>query len=514
MYLANRICRRLWSAAATTQLTRPPNHIGRFASSRTRLDDGTLPQHKEPARHNRFSQPSTNPMKLLAVPPGERQFLMAQNDPDMFGAQQSATPSSFIGADDSLAADPDDLAEDEYLQNPPNRSQKLSTKQYADLIKEHVRNKRIKEAIDVLEVRMLREDRVRPENYIFNLLISECARFGYTKKAFGLYTRMKQRGLKVTGATYTALFNACATTPWLQDGLNKANRLREIMQDKGYEPNASNYNAMIKAYGRAGDLRTAFSLVDEMTTKRMPVDTQTFNFLLQACATDRELGFRHALLVWHKMRRRRMVPDVYTFNAMLRCVRDCGIGDLASMERLIGQILSESAGLRPIGEGNDDEEAMEKRPIRIGAGEKEFLHINDRLPTKRTALNEDVITTTEQSGRDNAPNLLCSRPHLGQLVAVSEIQRCEDRLLLCGGVSGFLRAMETAKAEPDIKTFTQLIEVIPPTLAAEKKVIAAVRRMAVKCDIDFFNMLIKKRSMRFDYDAAKVSTAAQMIVFF
>ena len=46
------------------------------------------------------------------------------------------------------------------------------------------------DAIDVLETRMIKEDRVKPENYIYNLIISECGRLGYTKKAFQLYNQV------------------------------------------------------------------------------------------------------------------------------------------------------------------------------------------------------------------------------------------------------------------------------------------------------------------------------------
>jgi len=37
--------------------------------------------------------------------------------------------------------------------------------------------------------------------------------------------------------------------------------------------------------------------VDEMAEKKVPISDETFNFLLQACITDKEAGFRHALLV-------------------------------------------------------------------------------------------------------------------------------------------------------------------------------------------------------------------------
>lgn len=57
---------------------------------------------------------------------------------------------------------------------------------------------------------------------------------------------MKKRALKVTASIYTALFNACANSPWPDDGLKRANHLRMLMFEKGYEPNVSNYHAMIK----------------------------------------------------------------------------------------------------------------------------------------------------------------------------------------------------------------------------------------------------------------------------
>lgn len=49
------------------------------------------------------------------------------------------------------------------------------------------------DAIDILETRMLKEDRVKPEHYIYNLIIGECGRLGYTKKAFQLYNQVCDR---------------------------------------------------------------------------------------------------------------------------------------------------------------------------------------------------------------------------------------------------------------------------------------------------------------------------------
>ena len=420
------------------------------------------------AKPGKFQEP-------IKIKEQRESILKAADDPDKFGSLSVDEDQ----AEDDIT-DEGDKREEIFLKNPPTNSQKLRTKEYAELIKEHLRNNRIKEAVNVLEVRMLKEDRVKPENYIFNLLIGGCARVGFTKKSFELYTKMKQRGLPVTGGTYTSLFNACANTPWLNDGLNKANRLREIMIEKSYEPNASNYNAMIKAYGRCKDLKTAFLLVDEMLEKNIPVKIDTFNFVLQACASDKEFGFRHALLVWHKIYQKRLQPDLYSFNLMLKCVRDTNLGDVEMADQVIKQILLE--------------DPRENNQILI---EQEF--------NSNTFENEvELVSRPTNKTADPTPNLLSPRPHLGDLVALNEVSAPEDRLLLLGGLSGFLEVMQLFQVAPDIKTYTELLEVIPPTVAAEKRLLGSLRKASIKCDIDFFNILIKKRSMRFDYEGAKV----------
>lgn len=397
--------------------------------------------------------------------------LIASQDADTFG-----TLSINVSPAEDEIVDEDDIKEEEFIKNPPRKSQKLSIKQYADMIKDNLKSQRVKEALDVLEVRMLKEDRAKPDNYIYNLLIDGCAKVGYSKKAFQLFTRMKQRGLKVTGATYTSLFNACANAPWKEDGLNKANRLREIMEEKGEFPNISTYNAMIKAFGRCQDLKTAFLLADEMLERQLPIPVETFNFLLQACASDSDFGFRHALLVWHKIYQRNLKPDIYSFNLMLRCCRDTNLGDLETTEQVIQAILL----------------CDTSHPSQY----------NKQL-TATSSSEMQMKKSTEISESDTTPNLLALRPHLGNLVSLSEVTKPDHRLLLLGGFFGFLETMEQFDVSPDLKTFTELLEVIPPTISAEKRLISRMKKTDIKCDIDFFNLLIKKRSMRFDYSGAR-----------
>lgn len=415
----------------------------------------------------------------------EREFLVKiKDDPDTFGE----------AADEEPELDAGDIEEERYLTEKPVASQKLSTKQYADIIKEFLRKRKIKEAIDVLEVRMLKEDRVQPENYIYNLIIGACGRVGYTKKAFSLYNDMKRRALKITPGTYTALFNACATSPWpTTDGLSRAKHLRTIMLEKMYEPNITNYNAMIKAFGRGGDLETAFCLVDEMVAKKLPVKDDTLNFLLQACITDKEAGFRHALLVWRKFVEKKIRPSLYSYNLMLRCIRDCGLGDIETTTNVINQLLSNSQGL-----------LEERKQKLIGDGQNNVTVFQDNDQIKLVDNGKDVEKIQDNLMVSSRPNLMANVPHLGNILSLSEVTKPEDRLLLVGGYSEFLQNMADHECTPDIKTFTQLLDNIPSTSAAEVNLLQAIKRNNLKPDIDFFNMLIKKRSMRFDYESAKV----------
>lgn len=51
------------------------------------------------------------------------------------------------------------------------------------------------------------------------------------------------------------------------------------------------------AFGWCGDMGTAFQVVDEMIQAGIMVTPETMSFLLQACITNKETGFWHAMKV-------------------------------------------------------------------------------------------------------------------------------------------------------------------------------------------------------------------------
>uniref|UniRef100_A0A0A9YBF4 Pentatricopeptide repeat-containing protein 1 n=1 Tax=Lygus hesperus TaxID=30085 RepID=A0A0A9YBF4_LYGHE len=74
---------------------------------------------------------------------------------------------------------------------------------------------------------------------------------------------------------------------------------------------------------------------------------------------------------------------------------------------------------------------------------------------------------------------------------------------MIGGSNGFLRTMTASRTPPDIKTFTLLLETLNPTLEAEQELIQSMKNNKVKLDLDFCNLLIKKRAMHSRFEDAK-----------
>lgn len=412
----------------------------------------------------------------------EQLYVKRLNDPDTFGTIKP-----------DLAADCEEVEakEGEYLDTVNVIPLRRHERYYLKLILQYIKEKKLQDAIDVLETKMLTEDRVKPQYYIYAILIGECGRLGNFKKAFHLYNQMKKRGLKVTASTYTALFNSCANSLYPKTALEKASHLRQLMLEKGIEPNRLNYSAMIKAFGRCGDIASAFKIVDEMISKNIKLKEETFNNLLHACISDHAAGFRHAILIWRKLFQIGIKPDKFTYNLMLRAVRDCEIGNVDDANEVLLKITGENSKSGPCST--------------VKQIENSSLNLQP-LSTVEVEDNNDkalLVAPDNSYCLENRPNLLAERPALGNIITLNEINKPEDRLLLLGGYSGFLSNMSEMNVEPTIKTFTLLLDCIPSTLSAEKVLIKAMKRYNIEPDTEFFNMMIKKRSFRFDYTGAK-----------
>ncbi|KAE8741922.1 hypothetical protein FOCC_FOCC012574 [Frankliniella occidentalis] len=416
-----------------------------------------------------------------------------QDDPDNFGTLTKSNNDILSVQEGSE----EDKAEDKFISELPNY---YPQKTYANMIKKYLRQRRFQDAVDVLMVTMLKEHRVKPEYYIYSILISYCGLTGYSKMAFKLYNDMKRRGLPVKDSVYTSLFNSYANSPYPSDGLQRTRHLFTLLTEKGININQITCHAILKAFARCGSIEEAFKLVDYMMSKKMTINKETMSFLFQACISDKDAGFRHALLVYRKMMQYRMKPDVFQFNLLLRCVRDCGLGDIVSTIDVFQRLgvenvdkLNTLQGGETLSDGYPWEEDPEFCAMNV-AGSK----TNSELQNKTSDLPEI------SSPKELLPDLLSQKPTLGCVVSLMQIEKPQDRLFLLGGVERFMREMDLHEAKPDIKTFNLMLECIPQTVVAEQDVLPLIASHGFQPDLmTYTNLAMTCRQKKDAYELLK-----------
>lgn len=351
------------------------------------------------------------------------------------------------------------------------RRWKLSLGQYAKMIKSHINKKDLNSALQVID--LMKENRDKPTLYLYNLLLYSFAKQGDIKKCFNLYNKVKKRGLQPNAATYTSLFNACALADNSAAALEHLDQLRQSLYSAQFPLNEAHYNVMVKAYSWHGRIAEAFQLADEMRDRRIPIGEITYNSLFHGAISDKEAGLRHALIVWHLMRLKKIKISLITYNLLLRAIRDTNLGNLKPDDALLSGLdetrISITDGERP--------DLLASPPVLSTLlpleNEQNVMECNSDANTQKTSANlNDVLVN--------------------------------NRLILFGGLEGFLNRMSNDDVKPDAKTITLLLDLIPNTVPAENLLIKIADERNIELDIDFFNMLIKRRSIRFDYKAAKV----------
>ncbi|EHH52018.1 hypothetical protein EGM_12381 [Macaca fascicularis] len=394
-----------------------------------------------------------------------------------------------------------------------------------------IKEGKLVEALDLFERQMLKEERLQPMESNYTVLIGGCGRVGYLKKAFKLYNQMKKRDLEPSDATYTALFNVCAESPWKDSALQSALKLRQQLQAKNIELNLKTYHALLKMAAKCADLRMCLDVFKEIIHKGHIVTEETFSFLLMGCIQDKKTGFRYALQVWRLMLSLGLQPSRDSYNLLLAAARDCGLGDPQVASELLLKPSEEATVLQPpVGRQRPRRTAQAKAGNRMSA----VLHVEAlerqlflepsqalgppepqeaRVPGKA---QPEVETKAEPSHTVALPpvalkpppvelevNLLTPGAVPPTVVSFGTVSTPADRLALIGGLEGFLSKMAEHRQQPDIRTLTLLAEVVESGSPAESLLLALLDKHQVEADLTFFNTLVRKKSKLGDLEGAK-----------
>jgi len=373
--------------------------------------------------------------------------------------------------------------EEEEFQNTEKslpRWMKYSLGQYGKMIKSHLSKNDLKSALKVLD--LIKEKRDKPTMYMYNLLIRGFARQGDIKQCFSLYNKAKQYGLEPNAATYTSLFNACAVSDNNTLALEHLNNLRRLLYDRQFPLNVTHYNVMVKAYSWKNKIAEAFQLVDEMKDKRIYIGESTYNSLFHGTISDKEFGLQYALIVWHLMRLRNITPTLTTYNLFLRAIRDTKFGNL----KLNSNLITGPKEVKILLKDGERPDLLASPPI---------------LSTLVPLIGEE----------QNAIQCIKQDVSLIDSINLNDIL-INNRLILFGGLKGLMKRMTNDKVKPNAKTITLLLDLIPNTVTMEDLLITIVEKNNIELDLDFYNMLIKRRNMRSDFKAAKVNIDFQFVI--
>ncbi|KOX78184.1 Pentatricopeptide repeat-containing protein 1 [Melipona quadrifasciata] len=372
--------------------------------------------------------------------------------------------------------------EEKFMENVLPKRQRFTYIQYVKLIKSHLCNKNLQLALNVLTV--MKENRDKPDLYIYRLLISAFAQQGDVKQCFKLFKKLRERGFIPTPTVYSSLMHACAESKDTETALKYLTFLREHFYVKKINLTDINYAALIRAYNQHKQTLLAFEIADEAKDKGIYTQ-DIIAALFNGVINDTENGLKHCLVLWHKMKVSEIKPTIFHYNLLLRAIRDTKFGDLKVNDILVPELINTKIQF-------------------IETGRPDLLDSPPVLTTSLISLlkKHNYFISNESSKQRKELDTIDKNSLLS--LKLNNILQ-ENRLLLFGGVDKLLKRMKDDDVQPDVKTITLLLDLIPSTIEAEEVFFKYIVKNKLQIDISFFNMLIKRRCLRKRYkDATKV----------
>lgn len=372
--------------------------------------------------------------------------------------------------------------------------------------------------------------RLTPTYENFAPLIFGCGKAGFTKKAFDLYQEMQKYDTRRPPASLVdCLIWSCGVCPFPEYGLERLNWFSQHLRvSHNYSLDQRHYHSAITAYGRLGNLNESVRLLQEMINNRLLPTTQTFNALLTGCASNKKSGTALGLRIYKRMKLYGIRPNTLTYHLFARCIRDCGMGS----EKMIHDTLQEMPAMTTIntrlrynmmtGGGKSNRERnyiwspmLEdlcislKKALDTESDESTAIANSSQTSLPTVDLSKTLVGSRDKMvkmftdenfavehycDKNILPNLL-SDDHLETLTKIQSIDyealdTRTGRLMLFGGMHGFLEMMKKDGCEPDVGVFGFLLCCIDKKRSLQIEYFRLSEEYKIKRTHGFYNLLL------------------------
>ena len=161
-------------------------------------------------------------------------------------------------------------------------------------------------------------DRMKGRDVItWNVMIGAYAGSGRGVEAYDLYLKMKEEGFQPDAVTYMSLLNDCAST----GALEWVKVVHRHILEGGHELDVRVGNALVHMYAKSGSIEDAQVVFDRMEE----CNVMTWNIMIGGLGQHGR--GQDALELFRKMKADGLVPDAYSFVALLSACSHAGLVD-------------------------------------------------------------------------------------------------------------------------------------------------------------------------------------------
>ena len=267
---------------------------------------------------------------------------------------------------------------------------------------------------------------------------------------------MKKCSILPTERTYSSLFHGCAVAG--KKSLRIFDKIVAEMERRSVTAGTITSNIMIQALALCEEPDRALEIYDSMISSHTPVDLHTFSALLMAAMVKtNDDGLKIAVGIWNELRRTDLTPDIFCYNLLLECLKDCSYSD-----SWVEKISKDKANELPECDGQC-----------LG-----YLRLNFAKDFK-------IQLYITNSGA---------------------------RKLMLTDVEAIMNAMDNDDIKPNTKTL-HFLTLLLPTSITSKAIPQIVDRYQLKGDAMFFNGLIRNVTATEGFSAAMVISLACFVYY-